>query len=181
MRGGVGVVGIDQGMRVVAWDRGMERFTGLAAAEALGRPCWQVVNGVAPGGALVCRPSCALFRAARRKGEAPVERFMVQSGGGRRVALVATTAGAIGGAAAIFHLVAPVDGDEPWERQVRLTPRQREVLALLGEGLPTRAIAAQLAIAEHTARNHVRAVLRALAARSRLEAVACARRLGLLP
>jgi len=61
-----------------------------------------------------------------------------------------------------------------------LTPRQREALRLLGEGLSTTEIAERLGVAEETARNHIRAVLRQLGARSRLEAVVTARRLGLL-
>lgn len=61
----------------------------------------------------------------------------------------------------------------------QLTPRQREVLALLADGRSTREIAADLGIAEETARNHIRHLLRRLGVRSRLGAVAEARRLGL--
>jgi PAS domain-containing protein len=39
-----------------------------------------------------------------------------------------------------------------------LTPRQLEVLRLLGEGLETHEIAARLGIADETARNHIRAL-----------------------
>jgi PAS domain S-box-containing protein len=58
----------------------------------------------------------------------------------------------------------------------RLTPRQNEVLQLLGEGRSTEQIAAELHLAKETVRNHVRHVLRALGAHTRLEAVALARR-----
>jgi DNA-binding NarL/FixJ family response regulator len=61
-----------------------------------------------------------------------------------------------------------------------LTPRQLEVLRLLGEGLETQEIAARLGIAEETARNHIRALLRAIGARSRLEAVLMSQRSGVL-
>ena len=61
-----------------------------------------------------------------------------------------------------------------------LTPRQHEVLQLLAEGLTTIAIAARLEISEQTARNHIRAVLAALNSHSRLEAVAAARRAGMI-
>lgn len=63
---------------------------------------------------------------------------------------------------------------------VQLTPRQTEVLRLLGEGLSTQAIAARLGIAVETARNHIRAVLRGLGVHSRLEAVIEGRERGLL-
>lgn len=62
----------------------------------------------------------------------------------------------------------------------KLTARQYEVLALLADGLGTTEIAAKLGVAEETARNHIRGVLRELGAHSRLEAVVRAYRLGLL-
>jgi PAS domain S-box-containing protein len=61
-----------------------------------------------------------------------------------------------------------------------LTPRQYEVLQLLAEGVATNAIARQLDISAETARNHIRAVLAALDCHSRLEAVAAARRAGII-
>lgn len=69
----------------------------------------------------------------------------------------------------------PVDGAP----SPALTPRQREVLALLARGRTTLEIAAELGIAEETARNHIRHLLRRLGARSRLSAVLEARRLGI--
>jgi DNA-binding CsgD family transcriptional regulator len=65
-------------------------------------------------------------------------------------------------------------------RQTRLTPRQLETLRLLGEGLETGQIAKRLGVAEETARNHIRGLLRALGVHSRLEAVVAGLRLGLL-
>ena len=44
-----------------------------------------------------------------------------------------------------------------------------------------KALADKLGICESTARNHVRAVLAAFGAHSQLEAIAAARRLGVLP
>jgi DNA-binding CsgD family transcriptional regulator len=61
-----------------------------------------------------------------------------------------------------------------------LTPRQREVLELVGEGMPAKVIAARLGLAPTTVRNHIRALLQHLDAHSQLQAVANARRLGLL-
>jgi PAS domain S-box-containing protein len=61
-----------------------------------------------------------------------------------------------------------------------LTPRQNEVLHLLDDGLSTDQIAAELHLSKETVRNHIRHVLRALGAHSRLEAVALARGQGLL-
>jgi DNA-binding NarL/FixJ family response regulator len=60
------------------------------------------------------------------------------------------------------------------------TPREREVLALVAEGLPNKAIARRLQISEHTVKFHLNAVLSKLGAQSRTDAVVRATRLGLL-
>lgn len=61
-----------------------------------------------------------------------------------------------------------------------LTDREREVLALMAEGLPNKTIAQRLDITEHTVKFHVNAILRKLGAHSRTEAVVRATRLGLV-
>ena len=54
---------------------------------------------------------------------------------------------------------------------VGLTPRQREVLSLLLQGLPNKLIARQLNLSVETVKDHVAAVLRALGVSSRTQAV----------
>ena len=61
-----------------------------------------------------------------------------------------------------------------------LSPREREVLALIARGLTNRQIAEALVISEHTARNHVTNILDKLGLSRRAEAAAYAARLGLL-
>ena len=65
--------------------------------------------------------------------------------------------------------------------QVSLTEREREVLALVAEGLTNAAIAERLTVSVHTVRNHVANLSAKLGARSKLEALAIAVREGLLP
>jgi PAS domain S-box-containing protein len=62
----------------------------------------------------------------------------------------------------------------------QLTPRQREILELIASGHSTAEIASMLTLSTETVRNHVRSVLGALDAHSRLEALAAARRRGIL-
>ncbi|MBI4498835.1 MAG: response regulator transcription factor [Chloroflexi bacterium] len=61
-----------------------------------------------------------------------------------------------------------------------LTPREREVLHLVAQGLPNKAIAAHLGISEHTVKFHVASVLAKLGAASRAEAVRLGARRGLI-
>lgn len=63
---------------------------------------------------------------------------------------------------------------------VRFSRRQREVLELMGQGLDPASIAAELYISVHTARSHVKDVLRALGASTQLSAVTKAIREGYL-
>jgi DNA-binding NarL/FixJ family response regulator len=61
-----------------------------------------------------------------------------------------------------------------------LTPREREVLDLLAQGLTNRRIADRLGISEHTAKFHVAAVSAKLGAASRTDAVTHGVRRGLV-
>lgn len=65
-------------------------------------------------------------------------------------------------------------------RHAPLSDRESEVLALLAEGVDARSAAHRLDISIHTFRGHVRHVLTKLDAHSQLEAVAIAKREGLL-
>jgi DNA-binding NarL/FixJ family response regulator len=62
-----------------------------------------------------------------------------------------------------------------------LTPRERQILALLGEGRSNREIANVLVISERTARTHVSSVLSKLNLSSRTQAALMAIREGLVP
>jgi DNA-binding NarL/FixJ family response regulator len=61
-----------------------------------------------------------------------------------------------------------------------LTGRENEVLRLLMQGLPDKAIARRLERSVGTAKSHVKAILTKLEASSRAEAIAVARRRGLV-
>lgn len=73
-----------------------------------------------------------------------------------------------------------------WRRQeaaaraalAELTPREREVLRAIAEGLSDKAIADRLSLSDRTVRNHVAAILAKLGVDSRLQALLLAARLG---
>jgi DNA-binding NarL/FixJ family response regulator len=66
-------------------------------------------------------------------------------------------------------------------RREKLTQRQLEILRLLILGLSNKAIAFETRAALETVKTHVKTILRKLDARSRTQAVAIARRRGMLP
>ncbi len=61
-----------------------------------------------------------------------------------------------------------------------LTPRQREILALVARGATTERIASELFVSENTVRTHVRHILDSLGAHNRPHAVAIAFMTGLI-
>jgi len=61
-----------------------------------------------------------------------------------------------------------------------LSPREVEVLTLLGDGLANKAIAARLFVSKNTVKYHVRNILQKFGAQNRTEAVAYALRMGLI-
>ena len=63
-------------------------------------------------------------------------------------------------------------------QQLELTPREIEVLALLGDGLTNREIGGELFISDKTASVHVSRILSKLAVPNRAAAAAAAQRLG---
>lgn len=75
----------------------------------------------------------------------------------------------------VFGQVSDVLEEPHTHPEFHLTPRQAEVLRLLELGRSTVQIADELHVSRETVRNHVRHLLRAVGASSRLEAVAVAR------
>ncbi|MFC6090768.1 response regulator [Saccharothrix lopnurensis] len=83
------------------------------------------------------------------------------------------------------RLVAELRGDRlsrpdaARSRVSALTAREREVLALLGEGLPNQAIARRLTLSEGTVKAHVSAILQTLEVGNRTQAAILAHEAGL--
>ena len=81
-------------------------------------------------------------------------------------------------AARLVETLAADGGEEPLDR---LTPREREVLVLLGRGFPNKLIARELGVAEKTVKTHVGHVLAKLGVTDRTQAAVVAVRAGLVP
>jgi PAS domain S-box-containing protein len=80
----------------------------------------------------------------------------------------------------VFGIVSRREAAPPPSPHPRLTPRQNQVLHLLAHGHSTAQIAQELHLSIDTVRNHIRRMLRALDAHSRIEALAVAHREGIL-
>ncbi|UTW08510.1 helix-turn-helix transcriptional regulator [Pseudomonas benzenivorans] len=62
----------------------------------------------------------------------------------------------------------------------QLTPRQQEILRLLADGLPNKAISRQLGVAEDTVKTHLKALFQELEVHTRTACVSAARQRGWL-
>lgn len=111
------------------------------------------------------------------------ETVFINPAGGRMPVEVHSIALTDGGRAVGVFGIADVDLARPVSAQRSvggLTPRQLEVLQHLARGRSTHQIAQLLGLSRETVRNHIRAILRSLRVHSRLEAVAEARRRGIV-
>jgi DNA-binding CsgD family transcriptional regulator len=166
---------VDPALTVTSWNRSAERLTGVLAAEALGRRCWEVLGGIGEAGDLICHAGCSNARLAREGFPVPCHAMFIRTDRSRRRVTMSTVALGDG------RLLHVLTADAPRRNAaVALTPRQRETLELMAAGLQAKAIAARLMVTETTVRTYIRAILRELGAHSQLEALAKARDCGLL-
>ena len=147
-------------LEIVSWNRAAEELTGVSAAEALGRYCWEVLGGHDERGNLVCHRGCSNARLAREGWPVACRGLLIKARKTRRRVDLSTVVVEDGDRRLFLHLMLPRrEGGASAGAQSPLTPRQQQVLARLA---PARAIAARLGLAEATVRNHVRGVLGAL-------------------
>jgi DNA-binding NarL/FixJ family response regulator len=90
----------------------------------------------------------------------------------------------------LIDLIDTAPGEMEWERERELeeayrrsglTPRERDVLLLLAQGLDAQGIAKDLFMSVHTARGHLKSIMMKMGVHSQLEVVVTAARAGLLP
>ena len=187
-RSGDALLVFDAERTILSWNRAAEDLTGIPAAEAVGRPCWDVLGGVDERGSLVCHPGCSGARLAGEGWPVRSHRLLIRTAAGtRRSVGMSTIAFRNAGSPLYLHLLWngwEVEDDHPaiecTDGRIELTRRQLQVLALLDEGFSAKRIAGQLGIAESTVRNHIRAILLQLGCHSQLEALAAARKNRLL-
>jgi len=186
-RSGDALFAFDGDMTVLSWNHAAEELTGIPQADAIGKQCWEVLGGVDERGSLVCHPGCSGARLAGEGWPVRCQRLAVKTGAGERKDVWVSTIAVKNGDGPLYvHVLrngidaAPVEPEQSSGRATRLTNRQLEVLTLIDEGLSAKAISNRLEIAEPTVRNHIRSILLELGCHSQLEALAIARRRGLI-
>jgi PAS domain S-box-containing protein len=153
----------DEDLKILSWNEAAEQLTGITAQEAVGRACWQVLGGTDERWASVCHSGCSAASLARDGRPVPGQELLVRTRRGRRLLSVSTVA--VRGATKPVFLHLMKRAVAPEVEEPLLTPRQREILELLADGVPAKVIATQLGVAEAAVRNHIRAVLRKLDSR----------------
>jgi PAS domain S-box-containing protein len=180
-RSGDALFAFDEGLTIRWWNEAAEELTGISADEAIGRPCWDLLGGIDECGALVCHAGCSNARLARSGWPVHEQRLSIRAAGGRRRVALSTIAVSDPESRLFLHVLRELPRPDPAEPAgSSLTRRQLEILELVADGLPAKAIAERLRVAVSTVRNHIRAILVELDAHSQLEAVAHAHARGLL-
>ncbi len=195
---------VDQHYRIVAWNSAAQALLRLAPGQAIGQPCHRLLNGTDLHGRRVCAAPCEPMLALQRGSPPPSFTIQVDEGNGARRPVEMTLVPLPRGLTAhvlrdasrqlsherfvgqIRHALDRLVGEtSPPDEGFRvttdaLTAREQEILRLLAQGASTNEIASQLVLSSGTVRTHVQHILAKLGARRRLEAVAIARRRGLL-
>ena len=202
-------IAIDERGFVIAWNAAAEQLLGRDAADAIGRPCYELMHGSSPAGVPICSADCAVIglcregKAARRyemvakrpdgtelwldvtsitmddDGHFVSVHVLTQSVSAKRLAGIAEE---VAGRIAAQQHAAADTSNEAARRAIgeALTSREIEVLQLVAAGVATDDIARRLSLARNTVRNHVQNIETKLGAHSRIEAVVLALKAGLV-
>ena len=178
----------DEEQRIVRWNAGAERLLGYTSSEVLRRKCYDVIAGTLPGGRPLCKPRCSIRTCVERGRLPPGVTCDARAKDGRQVRLrIHTLVIPHDRAPLVAHLLHAMtrDVNDDAERardavssstcgELSLTPRERQVLRLVADGLSNKRIAVRLRLSAFTVRNHVQHILTKSGAHNRAEVVSFA-------
>ncbi|MDO8793578.1 MAG: LuxR C-terminal-related transcriptional regulator [Vicinamibacterales bacterium] len=203
-----GAFAVDHSLRIQAWNEAATTLLGHRAGEVVGRPCYAVLAGRADDGALFCRRRCEPLQCALAGGLQPNFEICARTHDGRvrwiNMSIVAMPVTPNGGGSMV-HFFRPIDRQKRLEAFVKqtissaaehlparprasespataarlLSGRERDVLRLLRNGLPTHEVACALGIGDATVRTHTQHILEKLGLHSKTAAVLYAERHGI--
>jgi len=193
-----GMIAIDGEFRIIAWNEAATELLGYSPAEVLGRPCHEVLCWRDRHGDAVCDGLCPAAAPGEADEIIATREVLGRSAAGKTLWLNTSTIvppTELRDRCRLVHLIREVALPPELERVVVerlggwslagadgagnldvLTPRERDVLRLLTEGLDGAAIAERLFLSPATVRNHIQHILAKLGVHSRVEAVALALR-----
>lgn len=185
---GDALLAVDHELRILSWNAAAAELTGVPSDRAIGRHCYELLDGRDDRGLPICGRDCERARRARAGEPVTARTLSIATAAGRRRVTLATLALDSGFGRTLLHVLQPAPElalqpatESAAENGVpALTVRQREILRLLSEGVRAGSIASKLGLSETTVRNHIRATLGRLGCHSQLEAVAEARRHGII-
>ena len=193
---------VDDKLRIAYWNKAAEAILGFDNQDIVGQFCHQLLRGYDDGMHLVCKAQCQVARMALNSKSVPNYDIQTTTNYGIKrwlnMSVLTYRTGKTNEKKVIVHLfydlnhkkvneriltqtirMGSCDQDVPTKSRSdmglhlkRLTPRERETLALLAKGHGTSEISDRLSISQNTARNHVQHILQKLQVHTRLEAVA---------
>ncbi len=192
------MVAIGPDLRVIAWNDAATGLLGYDAAAVLGRQCHEILCWRDRCGDVVCDGVCPASEPGEDDEVIGTREVLGRSATGATLWLSATTIVPpveLRSECRLVHLIREISLPPELERFIVerldgairetkpvddhlavLTPRERDVLDLLTEGLDGAAIAERLYLSPATVRNHIQHILTKLGVHSRVEAVALALR-----
>jgi DNA-binding CsgD family transcriptional regulator len=192
------MVAIDAQLRIIAWNDAATKLLGYSSEEALGKPCHEILQWRNRCGDTICDGSCPSASSGGPDEIIETCEVLGRSATNRTLWLSASTIvlpAELRHQCRLVHLIREValppelerviverlqgwspDTDRADSRLDVLTPREREVLELLANGLDGPGIAERLFLSPATVRNHIQHILAKLEVHSRVEAVALALR-----
>lgn len=192
---------VDRHGIVKAWNKAAENVFGYSATAVEGRPCWEVLCGCDASRNEYCGKDCPLRRmafSAKSVNSMPIflqlaskeakpflmSTLMLYNGPGQQLMAhicrpdIKVPEAASGGSESVAGGGSIRLSNN--HQRGGLTQRQLEVLSVLAAGKSTHEIASLMCISLHTVRNHISQILFKLHVHSRVEAVALARKLGII-
>lgn len=205
-----GVFAVDAKQRIIFWDPGCEELFDRSSQWILGRPCHEVICGKKRvSGEAFCQPGCPIANTPTDVGVPNNFSIHTLDGDGKplmlsvNIMLVPSFCKKKWIVTHLLHrfnnqdLLTALDSTlrpkhhseknslaqslgQHEHSASRLSPREREVLQLLAEGLSTAVISKRLGISNVTSRNHLQHIQNKLGVHSQVDAVAYAYRHNLV-